>query len=180
MTQETITKTEQPQITATPELTTAEKKKQLNLQELLESLKSTADDIGQISELTSEEKILVTQFFASFLKLTKPLIPSIAVSQFALPPELSDAVQAHVDPTGHLMIEYSDGHVKLEDLSEEKNRDLMTAVIVDVLPKLKSLTAAQKRKLENRMKLLSTVTKEIQKSADALPSSLVQDKIVDS
>jgi hypothetical protein len=51
----------------------------------------------------------------------------------------------------------------------------MTAVIVDILPKFKSLTSAQKRKLENRMKLLSTVTKEIQKSADALPQSLVQE-----
>ena len=51
----------------------------------------------------------------------------------------------------------------------------MAAVIVDVLPKFKSLTAAQKRKLENRMRMLSTVTKEIQKSADALPSSLVQE-----
>ncbi len=175
MTQETVTKPEPVEISASSQLKETERKKQLNIQELIEALKSTADDIGQISELTSEEKILVTQFFASFLKLMKPLTPSISVSQFALPPELSDAVQAHVDPTGHLVIEYPDGHVKLEDLSEEKNRDLMTTVIVDILPKFKTLTAAQKRKLENRMKLLSTVTKEIQKSADALPSSLVQE-----
>jgi len=175
LTQETVTKPEPVEISASPQLKETERKKQLNIQELIEALKSTADDIGQISELTSEEKILVTQFFASFLKLMKPLTPSISVSQFALPPELSDAVQAHVDPTGHLVIEYPDGHVKLEDLSEEKNRDLMTTVIVDILPKFKTLTAAQKRKLENRMKLLSTVTKEIQKSADALPSSLVQE-----
>jgi hypothetical protein len=175
LTQETVTKPEPVEISSSPQLKETERKKQLNIQELIEALKSTADDIGQISELTSEEKILVTQFFASFLKLMKPLTPSISVSQFALPPELSDAVQAHVDPTGHLVIEYPDGHVKLEDLSEEKNRDLMTTVIVDILPKFKTLTAAQKRKLENRMKLLSTVTKEIQKSADALPSSLVQE-----
>jgi len=175
LTQETVTKPEPVEISASSQLKETERKKQLNIQELIEALKSTADDIGQISELTSEEKILVTQFFASFLKLMKPLTPSISVSQFALPPELSDAVQAHVDPTGHLVIEYPDGHVKLEDLSEEKNRDLMTTVIVDILPKFKTLTAAQKRKLENRMKLLSTVTKEIQKSADALPSSLVQE-----
>jgi len=175
LTPETVTKPQPVEISASPQLKETERKKQLNIQELIEALKSTADDIGQISELTSEEKILVTQFFASFLKLMKPLTPSISVSQFALPPELSDAVQAHVDPTGHLVIEYPDGHVKLEDLSEEKNRDLMTTVIVDILPKFKTLTAAQKRKLENRMKLLSTVTKEIQKSADALPSSLVQE-----
>ena len=175
MTQEAITKTETAEIAMSQEFKGADKKKQLSIQELIESLKSTADDIGQISELTSEEKMLVAQFFTSLLKLMKPLTPSISVSEFALPAELGDAVQAHVDPTGHLIIQYTDGHIKLEDLSEEKNRDLMAAVIVDVLPKFKSLTAAQKRKLENRMRMLSTVTKEIQKSADALPSSLVQE-----
>ena len=175
MTQETMAKPEIVESATTQETKNAEKKTQLSIQELIESLKSTADDIGQISELTSEEKILVTQFFASFLKLMKPLTASMQVNQYALPPELGDVVQAHVDPTGHLIVQHADGQVKLENLSEEKNRDLMAAVIVDILPKFKSLTSAQKRKLENRMKLLSTVTKEIQKSADALPESLVQE-----
>jgi hypothetical protein len=83
----------------------------------------------------------------------QPLAPSIAVNQLALPAELSDVVQAHVDPTGHLILQFEDGHVELKDLSEEKNRDLMTAVFGDVLPKFKNLTSMQKRKLENRIKL---------------------------
>jgi hypothetical protein len=41
------------------------------------------------------------------------------------------------------------------------------------LPKFKNLTTLQKRKLENRIKLLSSVTKEIQKSAEALSISAV-------
>ena len=138
----------------------------------MDSFKSTADDIGQISELSSEERILVTQFFSSLLKLMRPLAPSISVAQQALPSQVGDVVQAHVDPTGHLVMQYTDGHIELLNLSEEKNRDIMMAVVGDVVPKFKSLTAAQKRKLENRIKLLSSVTKEIQKSSEALSAAV--------
>ena len=149
-----------------------ERKRQVSIQELVESLKSTADDIGQISELSSEEKILVTQFFSSLLKLMEPLSPAIAVDQLALPVELSGVAQAHIDPTGHLILHFEDDHVELKDLSEEKNRDLMTAVIEDIMPKFKGLASMQKRKLENRIKLLSSLTKEIQKSSEALSAAL--------
>jgi len=62
--------------------------------------------------------------------------------------------------------------VELKDLSEEKNRDLMTAVIEDIMPKFKNLASMKKRKLENRIELLSSVTKEIQKSSEALSAAL--------
>jgi hypothetical protein len=167
LSQEAVVKPETVTIQATPE-----KKKQVSIQELVDSFKSTADDIGQISELSSEERILVTQFFSSFLKLMRPLAPSISVAQQALPSQVGDVVQAHVDPTGHLVLQYSDGHIELLNLSEEKNRDIMMAVVGDVVPKFKGLTAAQKRKLENRIKLLSSVTKEIQKSSEALSAAV--------
>jgi hypothetical protein len=150
----------------------AEKKKQISIQELVESLKSTADDIGQISELGSEEKILVAQFFKSLFKLMQPLAPSLAVNQLSLPAQVGDVVQAYVDPTGHLVLQFVDNHLELKDLSEEKNRDLMMAVVSDVVPKFKSLTSMQKRKLENRIKMLSTITKEIQKSSDSLSAAM--------
>ena len=163
-------------ILVSQELKQSEKKKQMSIQELVESLKSTADDIGQISELSSEEKILVAQFFSSLLKLMQPLAPSIAVNQLALPAELGDVVQAHIDPTGHLILQFEDGHLELKDLSEEKNRDLMTAVSGDVMPKFKNLTSQQKHKLENRIKLLSSITKEIQKSSEALSAAISADQ----
>ena len=144
----------------------------MSIQELVDSLKSTADDIGQISELSSEEKILVTQFFSSLLKLMQPLSPAIAVDQLALPAQLGDVVQAHIDPTGHLLLQFQDGHMELRDLHEDKNRDLMTSVIEDIMPKFKGLASMQRRKLENRIKLLSSVTKEIQKSSEALSAAL--------
>jgi hypothetical protein len=171
LTQEAIVRQEPQVLFASPELKQPEKKMQLSIQELVESLKSISDDIGQISELSSEEKILVAQFFSSLLKLMQPLASSIAVNQRALPSELGDVIQAHIDPTGHLVLQYED-HIELKNLCEEKNRDLMTDVISDVMPKFKNLTSQQKRKLENRIKLLSSVTKEIQKSSDALSAAM--------
>ncbi len=168
MTQETVVKQETTELINSHDLKQSDNKKQITVQEIVDSLKSIADDIGQISELNSEEKILVSQFFASLFKLMQPLAPSIAVSQLVLPAQLGDVVQAHVDPTGRLILQFQDNHVELKDLSEQKNRDLLMSVVGDVMPKFKTLTSIQKRKLENRIKLLSNVTKEIQKSSEAL------------
>jgi len=167
LTQQTATAPVQPQVSAI-----REKKPQIDIQAIVDSLKSTADDIGQISELSSEEKILVSQFFVSLLKLMQPLASSIEVNQSALPAQVGEVSQAYVDPTGHLVLRYGDGHVELKDLSQERYRELMMAVVGDVVPKFKTLTSQQKRKLENRIKLLSSITKEIQKSSDALSAAL--------
>ena len=176
MTQEVVVKEALPEISASQELKQSEKKKQVSIQELVDSLKSTADDIGQISELSSEEKILVSQFFSSLFKLMQPLASSMPVNQLALPAQLGDVVQAHIEPTGHLILMFEDGHFELKDLNEEKHRDLMTAVVGDVMPKFKNLTSQQKLKLENRIKLLSSITKEIQKSSEALSAAISADQ----
>jgi proline dehydrogenase len=173
LTQEVAAVKQEPQEPSTlQEPKPLERKKQVSVQEIVESLKSTADDIGQISELSSEERILVTQFFSSLLKLMQPLSPTIIVDQLVLPAQLGDVVQAYIAPTGQLILQFQDDHVELKDLSEEKNRDLMMAVIGDVMPKFKGLTSMQKRKLENRIKTLSSITKEIQKSSEALSAAL--------
>ena len=143
-------------------------KAQLSISEFADSLRSLADDIGQISELVSEEKLLVTEFFASLLKLMQPLTTAIPVSTSALPAEIGNVVQAHVDPTGHIALLHEDGHMELKNLIEERNRDLMILVIKDIMPKFKNLTSTQKNKIENRIQFLSAVTKEIQKISGAL------------
>ena len=143
---------------------------EMSIQELAAALKSMADDVGQISELASEEKLLVTEFFASLLKLMQPLTTSMPVSTTSLPAEVGNIVQAHIDPTGHLALIHEDGHMELRNLNEERNRDLMIMVIKDVMPKFKSLTSLQKHKIETRISFLSAVTNEIQKISGALAS----------
>ena len=140
---------------------------QLTLDELIASLKTLQDDVGQISELTSEEKRVVDVFFDSFLKLMQPLAKTIAVSPDALPDELGSVMQANVDPKGNLMLLFQDGRVEIRNLSEKNERDLMICVMTDAMPKFKQLTSAHRRKIENRMKFLSSVTNEIQKISNA-------------
>jgi len=170
MSQETNPPEETVQFTVKEE-TKQTKQAQVSLQELLDSLKSLQDDIGQISELTSEEKVLVAEFFESLLKLMQPLATTIPVSTVALPEEIGNVVQANIDPTGHLVILSRDGQVELKNLNEEKYRDLMINVVKDVMPKFKQLTSAHRRKIENRMKFLSSVTKEMQKISKAISTT---------
>jgi hypothetical protein len=144
-----------------------------SIQTLLDSLKSAGDDIGQITELSSEEKLLIAEFFKSILKLMQPLTSAISVNPAALS-NVGKVVQAHVDPTGHLSLVFEDGQFMLKDLAEDGNRDLMISVAEDVLPKFKNLTSNQKRKVENRIKFLSSVTKEMQKMSEALSSVATQ------
>jgi hypothetical protein len=147
---------------------TAETKQpQMTLEEIVSSLKSLQDDVGQISELTSEEARVVDVFFESFLKLMKPLAKTIPVSPAALPAELGDVIQANVDPKGNLMILYQNGQAEIRSLGEKEHRGLMICVISDVVPKFKQLTGDHRRKIENRMKFISSVTNEIQKISKA-------------
>ncbi|MGB9914456.1 MAG: hypothetical protein ACPLIG_06025 [Candidatus Bathyarchaeales archaeon] len=141
---------------------------QMSIQEFAETIRSLAEDIGQISEMSSEEKLLVAEFFKSFLKLMRPLATSIPVSTTVLPAEVGNIKQAYVDPTGHIALIHEDGNMELRDLADEQNRDLMILVIQDVMPKFKTLTSAQKTKIENRIQFLSTVTKEIQRVSDTM------------
>ena len=164
MTQEAITKNA-PEISSREEIKRGERK-QVPIQELVESLKSVADDVGQITELSGEEKLLVSQFFTSLFKLMQPLTTGMAVSTFLLPQENGNVTKAHIYPTGYLALTFEDGHTELKNLSEEQNRDLMMATVEDIMPKFKSLTSAQKRKIEGRIKFLTTITRELQKISD--------------
>jgi len=115
-------------------------KKQLSLDEMLASFQGVSEDIEQISKLASEEKVLVEEFFASMLKLMKPLRPSMEVSTSVLTAEVADATKAQIDPKGRLNLMFPDGHQALLDLTDVNNRDLMVAVISDFIPKFKNLT----------------------------------------
>lgn len=122
-------------------------KKQMSIEEILESFKSVADDIQQISKLFSEESILVTQLLA-LLKHMHQLAPSIEVSTAALPFEVGEAIEARLDSAGNLVLTYADERQELRDLSDFKNRDVMIAVIGDILPKLEDLITKPKENIK--------------------------------
>jgi hypothetical protein len=147
---------------------TPEKKSQVSIQELVDSLKSIQDDIGQISELTSEEELLITEFFASLLRLMQPFTQSITVDPSVLPVKMGTVIKSGLDASGQLTLLYEDGRMELKDLSDPKLRDLMIAVIEDVIPKFKQFPAAHKSRIETRIKFLSAITREMQRISEAL------------
>jgi len=164
----------QPQaatITATPTEEPKQTPKTQSVEELVNSLKTIAEDIGQIAELTGEEKSLTKELFVSLTVFMRPLAKTLSVAPEAFPAEMGDVAQAHFDSSGHLMIVYQDKHVELKDLTATENRDLMIAVVRDAMPRFKDLTAAQRQKIEARVTFLSAVTKEMQKIANALSAA---------
>lgn len=62
---------------------------------------------------------------------------SIPVSMSELPFRTGAFSQANIDSTGHLILMSEDGNLEIKDLTETKNRDLMMAVIGDIVPKFK-------------------------------------------
>lgn len=142
-----------------------------SLQRLLDSLRTVKDDVSQICELISEEKSLVTAFFESLYKLMKPLTETLPVSTLSLPENMKHAIQSYVDPTGHLIVGYKDQKMELIDLKQEEHRDLMVHVVKDIMPKFKQLTGEYRQKIEDRINLLSSVTKELQKISNAFSTS---------
>jgi hypothetical protein len=147
------------------------KRAQTSLQDLVDALRSVQEDVGQISEMTTEERALVKEFFRSFLKLMQPFATAVQVSNATVSKFATNVAQANVDPAGNLIIMYEDGQVELKDLTHEKNRDMMISVVEDVVPKFKQLTESHREKIENRIKFLSSVTKEMQKISKALPAT---------
>jgi hypothetical protein len=72
-------------------------KKQLNIEEIVETLRVVREELGQINKLASEETLLVDQFFNELQKFVPSLAPSIDVSPSVLPIEAGPATQAQVD-----------------------------------------------------------------------------------
>jgi hypothetical protein len=111
-------------------------KKQIGIEEITKSLKHVGDDVKKIVKLTSEEKQLVTELFST-LKHAPQQMFSIPVSMSELPFRTGAFSQAHIDSAGQLILTSQDGNLSVMDLSETKNRDLMMAVIGDIVPKFK-------------------------------------------
>jgi len=135
---------------------------------VVETLRRLREDVGQISELSSEERSIVAAFSLAFLKLMEPLTKALPVDAQVLPPELGAVEKANVLPKGDLVVLHRDGRMESVDLTDAENRDLLVTVVSDALPRFNALVAQRRSKIENRINFLSSVTKELQSIADSL------------
>ena len=116
-------------------------KQQIKVEEIVESLQCVRNDAEQIGRLLSEERFLVEQFFDLLPKLMQPRTPCIAVSTSVFPVKIGAVAQAQVDSFGRLRLIFGDGRLELLDLNDAENRDLLVAVVGDIVPKLNDLNS---------------------------------------
>lgn len=135
---------------------------------VVETLRRLREDVGQISELSSEEGSIVAAFSLAFLKLMEPLTKALPVDAGVLPPGLGAVEKANILPKGDLVVLYRDGRMESVDLTDVENRDLLITVVSDAVPRFNALVARRRSKIENRIAFLSSVTKELQSIADSL------------
>ena len=135
---------------------------------VVETLRQLREDVGQISELSSEEGSIVGAFSLAFLKLMEPLTKALPVDAAVLPPELGAVEKANVLPKGDLVVLYNDGRMESVDLTDAGNRDLLVTVVSDAMPRFNALISQRRTKIEGRINFLSNVTRELQSIADSM------------
>jgi hypothetical protein len=114
-------------------------KKQISIEEIADSFAVVREDIQDIGKLTSEETVLTAKALASLVKCMQPLTSYMTVSPSLIPIRLGVVAEAYIDPSGHLDLTFADGRKELLDLNKPAYRDLLIAVIDNVMPKFEAL-----------------------------------------
>ena len=144
-----------------------QEKTKKGLEDSVNSLNDIRQETGQIAELTAEENMLVAEFILALLKIMQSITSTLPVSTSVLPKEWGKISQASIDLTGQLLVLYPDKKMKTINLTEQKHRELLLEITHDVMPTLKRLVTSYREKIEARVKFMSSVTKELQKTAKA-------------
>jgi plasmid replication initiation protein len=135
-------------------------------EEAIEFLKEMQENAGQMSELEKEEENIVNEFFNSLLKILKPFGKTLEISVDALPKNFSEYVnKAYLDLSGQLVLFYKNGNLKILNLADRDNHEVLIEISGEVMMRLKSIVNSYKLETEKRVKFLLSITKELQKVA---------------
>ena len=135
--------------------------------DIIEAIRKLKEDVGQLSELSSEENLVVDAFSKAFMEVMSPLAKALPVDVNVLPEELGIVERANIIPQGKLVLLHADGRMASIDLTSSDNRDLLVQVIGNVMPRFNSFIAERRQNVEKRLSFLSNVTKELQSIANA-------------
>ncbi|UCC33963.1 MAG: hypothetical protein JSW53_02890 [Candidatus Bathyarchaeota archaeon] len=141
--------------------------KEVRVQATLESLDDIRQETAQISELTTEEDMLVAEYTMALVDILRPLAPAITVSTSILPEEWGKVNEASLDHTGQLLILGPGKKMRAIDLTARKHRELLLKVTRDIMPTLKNLVTEYRQGIEARVSFMSSVTEELQRTAKA-------------
>ena len=110
----------------------------LDEEEVISVIRSMREEIETLTGLISDEGLVVDNLFEILTTLSKPL-KHIDVDLSLVPVESSEIEKANISYDGKLIIMRKDAGIQLINLMDEDNRDLLTKVLGDVLPKLLEL-----------------------------------------
>jgi len=108
------------------------------LEEIISVIRGMREEIETLTGLISDEGLVVDNLFEILTTLSKPL-KHIDVDLSLVPVESSEVERANISYDGKLIIMRKDAGIQLINLMDEDNRDLLTKVLGDVLPKLLEL-----------------------------------------
>jgi len=100
------------------------------------ALRVVRDDVEQIVKLTAEEKRLIAELRESLKCLPQNMF-SVSVPADGLLAKDGRFTHARIDSAGHLILTAEDGHMKVMDIGDPENRELVVSVIGDFVPRLK-------------------------------------------
>ncbi|UCE29313.1 MAG: hypothetical protein JSV85_00840 [Candidatus Bathyarchaeota archaeon] len=151
-----------------------QEQRETDIEDTVNSLNDIRQEAGQISELSTEENMLVEEFILALLKIMQPLASTLPVSTSVLPEEWGKVTQASIDLTGQLLVLHPDKRMKTVNLTEQRHRELLLEITHDIMPTLKKLVNSYREKVEARVKFMSSVTKELQRTAKAFSTDNVK------
>ncbi|MCS7115645.1 MAG: hypothetical protein RMJ15_06375 [Nitrososphaerota archaeon] len=135
-------------------------------EEALERLKAVLENVGHMFELSKEESSLINEFFSALAVVMRPFCEVLEVSVSSLPKSFqAKAGRAFLDGNGQLIVVKKNGGVEILNLVERKNREVVVQIIDDVMAKLGDMIIEYKSRVEKRVKVLLSVTKELQSVA---------------
>jgi len=136
------------------------------IDEVVGFMRGLREDVERLQVLNRDEEEVVGEFSRALLGATSPLSLALPVDASLLPPEMGDIERASVAPNGVLVLLMRDGTMETVNLVEQENRDLLVTVVRDALPQYKALLQGRRKKIEQRIALLSKATKDLREVAE--------------
>jgi len=147
----------------------------LDEEEVISVIRNMRKEIETLTELISDEGMIVDNLFDILTTLSKPL-KHVNVDLSLLPVEKSEVEKANISYDGKLIIMRKDAGIQLINLMDEDNRDLLTKVLADVLPKLLDLIKDPSMHLEAEILELVTPDPQIEPiEEDSVKPEMVED-----
>jgi len=166
MTEEPATSTDQESIPRITLNATSSQENGMTAKEQVEDfLRDVQEKAGQISEIEMEEENLVNEFFDSLLKILKPFSETLEISASSIPEKYGEISNAHICLTGQLVMVYRDGKIRILDLSDRQNHELLVEITGEIMAQLKTIIDSYRLRIEKRIKFLLPITRELQKVA---------------